>query len=99
MFSHVSHRSYRALDRYDELGFVPIFTPSCSSHFSSVEHLWSGLKLCVTKILGQLSLQRRKVTSYDLTAAIDVAFGRISLEARYHLCFSNRNDINSMLSS
>ena len=83
VFSHASHRSRRALAKYDELGFIPIYTPSCSSHYSSVEHLWSALKLHTINFFGQLSLQKVKLTNEDLSAAIDVAFSRIGLEARY----------------
>ena len=97
MFSHASHRSYRALARYKELDFVPVYTPSCSSHFSSVEHLWSALKLYVVRYLGQLSLRKRKLTQEDLTAIIDIAFENISIEARWNLCFSNRSEIFSIL--
>ena len=51
--NHSGHHSEKSLKIMTQLGFTPIFLPSYSSYFNSVEYLWSLMKCHFRKLLCQ----------------------------------------------
>ena len=49
--NHAGHRSKESIKMMEQLGFVPLWLPSYSSYFNSVEYLWSLLKCNFRKLL------------------------------------------------
>lgn len=49
--NHPGHRSKASLRLMQDLNFVPLWLPSYSSYFNSVEHLWALLKAHFRKLM------------------------------------------------
>lgn len=77
------------------LEFVPVFLPSCSSYYSSVERLWGCMKVHTRRHLGTLALTRKvdKIVIQDLRDCIQKGFDDVTPEQRRNLVKANYKDM------
>ena len=85
--NHVGHRSKKSLKVMKELDFVPLFLPSYSSYFNSVEHLWALLKQHFKKLL---CVQNTHLTYVQFKALVRKTLPLVSEEKAGNICYANR---------
>ena len=94
--NHASHHTKAGLWKMQKLGFQPLFIPSCSSWFSSVETLWAVMKVNVRRHLSVKALRTtHAITMDDLRECIKLGFEDITEQQRLNLVKANHKDLLS----
>ena len=85
--NHPGHRSKASTRLMEDLNFVPLWLPSYSSYFNSVEHLWALLKLHFRKLM---CVQKTHLTYEQFRGLVRKTLPMVNEEAAHNLCFANR---------
>ena len=70
-----------------DLNIVPLWIPSYSSYFNSVEHLWALLKCHFSKLM---CIQKTHLTAEQFWDLVRQTIPMVSEESAANLCFANR---------